>query len=241
MTLNQYFDKIYVLNLLHRVDRKQTTLNKLKEEGIDVQFFAAYDGRLMTPMWQAHRKTYGHFHFENPNYLACAMSHLAMYQNAIDNGYERILILEDDNAVLKNTQPIWNNLQQHLPKDWQELLYLGWIPLNDDQSQWTYLEIEDRMLNPHVIRAHNMWGLYAYGIHRNLMEEILDSYNYLSAYPMELDRYFVKYVQPRGNSFAITPQLFAATDGPSDNSGRNETGMLVRSTHRKWAQLEDYI
>ena len=58
---------------------------------------------------------------------------------------------------------------------------------------------------------------------------------------MELDRYFVTHIQPRGLSYAVTPQIFAADDGESDNSGVNETGMLERSIDARFANVKQYI
>lgn len=238
--LNQYFDQIYILNLRRRKDRKELTLNKLNQFNLQVDWFSAYDGKIIEPIWKSHQLQYQNQHFKNPNYLACAMSHLGIYQDAVDNGYQRILILEDDNAFHGKLNEIWNHILPNLPLDWNQLLYLGWIPLTDDQQFWSYLILEDKIINDFLFQAHNMWGLYAYGIHNNLMKEVLDTYQQFN-YPMELDRFFVTHIQPRGTSFAITPQLFAATDGYSDNSGHNEIGMLNRSIHGKWAQFSDYV
>lgn len=242
MSLNDYFDKIYVLNLKHRVDRRLNTVDKLKRFGIEAEIFQAYDGRLIKPLWKSHRIQYGNDYFKNPNYLACAISHIAMYKSAIDSNYNRILILEDDNAFNYKLNEWWNYFTDYLPgKDyWDNLLYLGWIPLSDDQNYWNYNVIYDKMINNHLYKAHNLWGLFAYGIHINLMRELVEVYE-TQSYPMELDRYFVTHIQPRGNSYAVTPQLFAATDGYSDNSDNYESGMITRSVDKKWAKDEEYI
>ena len=58
---------------------------------------------------------------------------------------------------------------------------------------------------------------------------------------MEIDRYFVTHIQPRGGSCAVTPQLFAADDGYSDNSKIVESGMLQRSIDSRFANLIDYV
>jgi GR25 family glycosyltransferase involved in LPS biosynthesis len=239
MLLNEYFDKIYVLNLKHRVDRKSETLKKLKTHKIDVDVFQAYDGRMIKPLWDIHKIHHNNF-FSNSNYLACAVSHISIYQSAIDSGYKRILILEDDNAYNTDLVSYWNYLQEYLPTSWNELLYFGWIPLSDDLTRWDYNIVNDKFINKHLLTAHNMWGLYAYGIHENLMKEMIDIYINQS-YPMEIDRFFVNHIQPRGNSYAITPQLCAATDGFSDNSGHTESGMLDRSIDTRYIDKSKYI
>lgn len=238
--MQQYFDQIYILNLRHRTDRKGQTQEKLNKFGLNVEWFPAYDGRILGPIWYSHQRAFSNSHFKNPNYLACAMSHLAIYKTALDRGQERILILEDDNAFFHQLNEAWKIIEPSIPQNWEELLYLGWIPLEDDMSRWNYQVIKDKFIDKHVLQAHNMWGLYAYGIHKNLMQELLTQYHE-KGYPMELDRFFVNHIQPRKKSFAITPQLFAATDGISDNSGLNESGMLMKSVHKIYANVGDYI
>jgi hypothetical protein len=118
-------------------------------------------------------------------------------------------------------------------------LYLGFIPLTDDQSLWNYNVFSNNFIGKNTFVAKNLWGLYGYGISQNLMKEVLEVYD--RDFPMELDRFFVSHIQPRGTSFAITPQIFAADDGISDNSGNFETNMLERSVDARFARLIDYV
>ena len=114
------------------------------------------------------------------------------------------------------------------------MLYLGYIPLNDDCSMWDY-----SVVNNYIFVAKNLWGLYAYGITDTLMSEILEQYR--EFFPMELDRYFVTYIQPRNLSFGITPQIFGASDGFSDNSHKMELNMPQRSIDPRFANINQYI
>ena len=71
------------------------------------------------------------------------------------------------------------------------------------------------------------------------MVETLERYD--KDFPMELDRYFVTEIQPRKKSYGISPQMFCAEDGISDNSGRMETTMMERSVDIRFANLTEYI
>src|ERR1035437_2587240 len=90
--LNNYFDKVYLLNLHKRKDRLSTSIKKLNQFNIDVEIFGATDGSVMDHIWSKLDNS----NFTNSKYLACAISHLSIYADAIQNKHDRILIIEDD-------------------------------------------------------------------------------------------------------------------------------------------------
>lgn len=231
--INDYFDNVYLLNLHRRVDRLQLSKKRLNFCDIEYQVFNGTDGSVLNKLW----KSLSNSNFSNPNYIGCAISHLSIYKDALEKGYKRILILEDDNRIKMNANYQFNSLVDNLPLEW-DLLYLGFIPLSDDCSRWDY-NIVNNFIADKVFLARNLWGLYSYGISEQLMKATIDEYN--ENFPMELDRYFVTNIQPRGKSYGVTPQLFAADDGFSDNSGKIETSMLQRSVDTRFTKLTDYI
>lgn len=232
MSINEYFDRIYVLNLHRRSDRMQQIKKKLNRFGIVYDRFGATDGFVMDKIWESYAKE--NKVFTNPNYIACAISHLSIYKDAISNGYKRILIIEDDVLINRNVHTIFESL--NIP-NWEDILYLGYIPLSDDQSMWTYQIVSNYITNG-IFLPKNLWGLYAYGITDKLMMEMLDVYK--KEFPMEIDRYFVSKIQPRGLSIGISPQIFACQDIYSDNMNQNQINMLQRSVDIRFASLSDY-
>lgn len=233
--INSYVDKIYLLNLHKRPERLKTAIKRLNFLDIDFEVFNGTDGSVMKPVWESFNNT--NKYFSNPSYLGCAISHLSIYRDAIESGYEKILIIEDDCRINRNLNDIFGKfIESNI--QWDELLYLGYIPLSDDCSRWDY-SLVTNYVSYNAFIAKNLWGLYAYGIHKKLMTEVLDEYN--EFFPMELDRYFVTKIQPRQKSFGISPQIFCAEDGVSDNSGVYETTMLDRSIDARYAKQYDYI
>ena len=236
--INEYFDKIYILNLHKRVDRKILIEKKLKFfEITNYEIFGGTDGSVLYPIWKNFSKT--NKNFSNPNYLGCAISHLSIYEDALFKGYSRILILEDDFRIKRNFNEAFEYSIKQVPSDWNNLLYLGFIPLSDDLSRWDYSVFSDKFINSNTFIAKNLWGLYSYGISENLMMSVLSEYR--ENFPMELDRYFVTTIQPENMSYAITPQLFSAEDNLSDNSHVFENGLLEKSIDSRFAKLQDYI
>lgn len=236
MHINTYFDKIYLLNLFRRPDRLAQSKSRLDLIGIDYQVFNGVDGSVMNFVW----KKVGNEYFTNPAYLACSISHLSIYQDALSRGYEKILIIEDDNMINKNIMGIFDEF--NIP-EWSDLLYLGYIPLNDDCSMWDYNRYginSENSISDRIFSPKNLWGLFAYGIRRSLMEEMINIYNL--EFPMEIDRYFVQKIQTRGRSLAVVPQIFCCQDGVhSDNLGFAPPGMMQKSVDVRFAKLEDYI
>ena len=235
MTINNYFDKIYLLNLKKREDRLEDSISRLSKLDINFDIFNGVDGSVMNHIW----KKLENGNFTNPNYVGCCLSHLSIYKHAIENSYERILIIEDDCMINKNINNIFDSL---LIPEWSDLMYLGYIPLNDDCSMWDYKfginqsnVLSDKFFNP-----KNLWGLYSYGISINLMKELVDIYN--DSFPMELDRYFVNFIQKRDKSIAISPQIFCCKDDIfSDNLGYNQTNMKLKSDNTRYEILYNYI
>ncbi len=235
MKLNDYFDKIYLLNLFKREERRKGSESRLKSNSIDYNVFNGVDGSVMKFLW----KKLDNSNFSNENYIGCFISHLSIYKDAIERGYNRILILEDDILVHRYINEIFDAIK--VP-DWSDLFYLGYIPLNDDCSMWDYkygINNSNIIVN-NVFSPTNLWGLFAYGISRSLMVEMVDLYN--NEFPMEIDRYYVNVIQKRGNSISLSPQLFCCSDeAKSDNLGYTPPDMKLRSVDTRFSKLEDYI
>lgn len=235
MEINSFFDKVYLLNLDKRSDRLELSNKRFNFCDIRYERFSATDGNVIKPIWKSFCNE--NSYFSNPNYLACAISHLSIYEDALTRGYEKILVVEDDNRIHRTANKIFSlSVPNNFSESSWDLLYLGFIPLTDDRVHWNYNVFE---FTPPLVKAKNFWGLYGYGISSSLMKETLAVYD--ESFPMELDRYFVTQIQPRNRSFGIVPQIFAAEDGISDNSGALEIGMLERSTDARVSKLHDYI
>lgn len=234
MSINEYFDNIYLLNLHKRKERLSRSIKKLTQLEIKFDVFNGCDGAVLNRIWNNLQNPY----FANSRYLGCAISHLSIYQEAIELGYDKILIIEDDNLIHQNIQNLFDKFE--IP-NFEDLMYLGYIPLSDDMTMWTY-EISyqnSNLINSNFFNCRNLWGLFAYGLTGKLMREIVEVYNH--EFPMELDRYFVNQIQPRGGSIACVPQLFCCDDDVlSDNTGWSEH-LSTKSIDIRFSSRLDYI
>ncbi len=231
---NQLFDNIYCLNLASRPERMDIMNRRFNYVDMKCERFNGISGNILK-YFHKHAPKY----FANPNYVGCNLSHIAIYQDALDRGFDRVMIIEDDVRINRYSNQILAEASELLNYNW-DLLYFAYIPLTDDLSQWNYgiLPIQP---GKRTFKATNMWSLMAYGINTKLMKHMIDVYS--QSFPMEIDRYFVNHVQ-KSTEFTclgISPQLVCAEDGPSDNSGRNEVMMMERSVDARFARHIDYV
>lgn len=113
-TLNDYFSKIYCINLDKRIDRYEQCLIEFKKLNIGVERISAIEGAPIFKIglnWSA--GAYG-----------LLLTHTKIIKNAISNNYNNILILEDDVMFNDKFYEIFNNKMPLLPDNW-DLLYLG--------------------------------------------------------------------------------------------------------------------
>ncbi len=136
--VNTYFDRVYVLNLEERADRKIEMMQKLARLNIAAEFVTAvngydfqnrleYETYLKQPLgaggvseelaWQ--RKL-----IENAGAWGCLKSYLYILEDAQKNGCRRVLCLEDDAVFHKDFEAQFKRTVQKIPGDWK-LLYLG--------------------------------------------------------------------------------------------------------------------
>ncbi len=212
--LNKFFDNVYVLNTDRRVDRRIKTDERLSKHDISYELYKGITGRSVQALWtELKTKPSSKNYWPTANTLACNISHLNIYAQALDRGEKRILILEDDLKVHNKVNELFTVRSQSMP-DW-DLLYLCYIPLSADRLYWDYSLITHMDISRSFFRALNIWSLMAYGISDNLMEHMLNNYNF----DCEIDTYFVNFIQPNSsyNCIGVSPNLFCGDNLGSDN------------------------
>ncbi|CAH8678591.1 unnamed protein product [Schistosoma rodhaini] len=129
------FDEIYFINLLRRPDRRQKMEYMLHQLGINAKHYAAIDGKDLT------MKHFDELEIKQlPGYtdpyhnrslkfgeIGCFLSHYNIWMEMINNGYNRILILEDDlrfaPAFVRNLNKVIKEADDNVA-NW-DLLYIG--------------------------------------------------------------------------------------------------------------------
>ena len=112
MTLNEYFDKIFVINLASRPDRLEHFKGECRKHGIfGVERFEGFQKPILK---------------DEPNgNFGCTSSHRAILDLICHYKWKRVLIFEDDmNVVVPNFQEQFSQMIAEVPDTWK-MLYLG--------------------------------------------------------------------------------------------------------------------
>jgi GR25 family glycosyltransferase involved in LPS biosynthesis len=211
---------------------------RFKHFGLEVERVNAIPGSIIKPLHNLFFQVNNFF--KNPNYLACAISHVQIIASALAKGQKNILVLEDDVRIHKDSDEMTTQFFKEIPDDW-DLLYFAYIPLSDDTSMWTYQNMESNRVGPSSVKASNLWSMMGYAMSERMMKHIVDVYG--ATYPMEIDRYLVDVIQ-RGSEFkcyAISPQCIASEDGYSDNAETCWNDLSIKSVDPRYANFSDYV
>lgn len=145
--LNDYFDRVAVINLDRRTDRMAQFESQTKDLGIDFVRYSAVDAQA----------------FGIDGARACAASHRQVLADAVADGVERLFIFEDDAEFKPEFNTKFSEFVEVLPDDWQ-MLYLG---------SWPYsvkdIGIEGLQQTFGNITTH------AYGAKREIFEALIEA------------------------------------------------------------------
>lgn len=153
MKVNEYFDKVVVINLDRRTDRMEQLVPQLDKLGIKYERHSAVDGKELGI---------------NPIF-AGTMSHVEVLKNNRDT---KILVLEDDAQFVDDFNEKFEEVMQTLPNDW-DIFYLGAL-IPKDTGKVT-------PVNQHWTRQVLTTGSQAYCINParvNYFIENLDGYEW---------------------------------------------------------------
>lgn len=166
--LNIFFEKIYIINLVNRPDRKTKIQERLNKLGIVAEFYTAveYPWSNQLLMYMANS---GNIRFQNSGEFSCMASHYACIYNAKQNEYKSILILEDDTEFLKDFNDIIQSYINALPNDYDMAYFTCNIWKMDERNDWA--------VEPFWRKASHCNAAAAYAVHSRFYDEILNGLN----------------------------------------------------------------
>ncbi|MEO6547799.1 MAG: glycosyltransferase family 25 protein [Ferruginibacter sp.] len=130
--LNNFFEHIYVITLERAQDRQQQIRKNLA--GLQYEFFfgadklshevddlikqGIYDKALAAKHHRYHKTL-------TSGQVCCAWSHRNVYEDVLERGFKKVLILEDDVTAIQNVGEFAYQVFNELPTQW-ELLYMDY-------------------------------------------------------------------------------------------------------------------
>lgn len=155
-----YFEKVYCLNLPERTDRKRHATEQFEKIGLrDVEFVSA-----IKPIDKGVFRTQGTH--------GCALSHRLLFQKALSEKHNNILIFEDDVVFSDDFQERIESIIEELKKRTWDIFYFF------KPRKGTYDLYRDRgdILSSHrsgLVRTTGSIKTHAYAIHHRCLEELL--------------------------------------------------------------------
>jgi glycosyl transferase, family 25 len=131
--LNGWADRVFVVSLPRAEERRRRAADRLA--GLDFRFLDAVDKldldreKLRSQGLYDERRTPRAFRHrvDMPlGHVGCSLSHRAIYEEIVKNGWRRVLVLEDDVVPHASALDLLPAALGQLPEGW-ELCYLGYL------------------------------------------------------------------------------------------------------------------
>lgn len=192
--LDLFFDCIYIINLAHRRDRLDVIMKSAAKAKLNIdkiKIFKAIDGtQLDIPLtWKF-----------MPTELGCLQSHLAVLENAQQENYKNILVLEDDLTFCRNFKKKLANATNELPRNWN-MLYL-----------YSYHYLPARYYSQNLNKCVSTLSTVAYAVSQTSIPFLIDK---IKTENQLVDVVFASQHQTI-NAFATKKKLCIHYDGYSD-------------------------
>lgn len=203
-------DKIFVINLKHRLDRKEQILKELEIQNItNYEFFngvQATENDILK--WNSNYCISKSSCFSDPGKFllyqigsfGCLQSHIEICKIALERDYKNILILEDDTKFIKNIEFLYKYSKQ-INNNYDMLYLCG-----------THDGIREKVTE-NIMKTRNTLTTHSYLITKPVMEFLIKNIN---SYSEEIDVFYVTEVQSKFNCFCTYPHITTQTAGFSD-------------------------
>ena len=202
---SDYFDNIYCLSLERRSSRWQLLQQRLRELGIAAERILGIDGSL-PHVEREFLSSGGACQLRNASEFGCLRSYQQLLEDAARNGYERILVLEDDVCFHVRFLEEFQEVKQ-LHNRWK-LLYLGC-------SQYCWKGVH--FLHDRFYEARDSLGSFAFAIEASLFQEFA---TLLAKHDQPVDVCLAELQQRHhGECFAFSPNVAIADVRESDIRG----------------------
>lgn len=171
-TLDNFFDKIFYINMDKDIDRNQNIIDQFKK--YNITNYERVSGTVLETVphnsfWRNFNNKYSLSKKYILGCLGLRNSHWRIMETSLNRGYEKILILEDDIQINRDPNlTLYENIKQL--QDW-DMIYFGGI--------------EEHEFGGQIVQTH------AYGINRKLIEE---AYFMLPTCGMEVDNFYAKII-----------------------------------------------
>ena len=200
ITPNNYFEKIYCVNLKKRPDRWKLCEQQFSTHNIKVERFEAVDG---TKHELVGRMSHGE--------VGCLLSHLNILKECKEKNISNVLITEDDVEFHENFGELFSEYVKELP-EW-DILYLG----ATHALCYPYMDRPPIKVSDHVYKVYNAHATHAYAVNQSCYDLLID---FVSKMDGPLDVIYTR-LQEHLRTYIFRPHLAWQRNDYSDIAGKH--------------------
>jgi hypothetical protein len=218
--INHYFDMVYVINLQKDSKKRRRMTRIFESYNIDFRFFPAIYG-MQQPYYGQFLRQYTQ-QLWNPGAYGYTLSVINVLKDAIRNGYQRILVCDDDLILCKNFNKRFHDVIEQIPEDWQ-LLYFG---LSGPLTPYINDGFRDyRFRVPYITDTGKCDGSFCLGYHHSVFNQVLKmALEFSGPFDTALNRYYLT-EHPEIRKYVLYPYLVTADMTSSDIAPREKSIM----------------
>lgn len=158
LTVNNYFDGIFCINLKKRPGRKQQAMDEFAKHNITVEFVEAIDGNDLGAILV----TGADGTIPSPGDIGCTLSHLKVAQLAKERELRNYLVFEDDVELSADFTSDFAQVVKQLPLDW-DMLYFG------GNHAGGYISAA-----PNLVQVTKTYTTHAMAVNRHFFDKIIE-------------------------------------------------------------------
>jgi GR25 family glycosyltransferase involved in LPS biosynthesis len=211
-------DKIYVINLSRKMDRRNAMIQKFAEQGItNYEFVDAVDGKTPELLEEFKLRKKSGARFVSSGHYACLKSHTTVLKKVLQGNHENVLILEDDVIFRENFLVNLANIR--VPQF--DVLYFGGLTK------------ENKLYLNGWAETHDAMGLYAYMVNRLVISKILDVFETCETY---CDKMMVEKIQ-KNNDYRVILLNDMIYTNLDDTDTSNKGAIVYKLIENQMTQL----
>lgn len=198
--VNEYFEKIYCINLEKRSDRWKLSQEQFLTHNIQVERYNAVDG---TNHERIGRMSHGE--------IGCLLSHLNILKECKEKNISNVLIFEDDVEFDQNFNELFFEYVKEVP-EW-DILYFG----ATHALCYPYMDRPPIKVTDHVYKVYNAHATHAYAVNSSCYNLLID---FISKMESPLDVIYTK-LQAQLRTYIFRPHLVWQRSDYSDIAGKH--------------------
>lgn len=203
-------DCIYVVNLDEKIFRWNDLKISSEKRGLALNRVSAVNGWKLSPeviqsITSPNRKM-------KAGAVGCFLSHISVLKNAYENGFNTIWVLEDDVEIVDDPQKILFILESLYQIDPQwDILYTDVKTLGLINGEEIIITPQNtNILNNHLMRAGNRYGMHSFLISKNGIEKLLKYFlTHLLMAPIDIELHWI----PNINKYSVRKNIISNISG----------------------------